>query len=267
MKKRKISESLIRELNSLQNTRNTLEEFLQNFISNSSRYVIFMHDILAKNASKDYIMVPVSQYIASLITCWETYFRDMFVYLASTDEQFLRDVIRHNNINVEEDDLIRNELSIGEFVSKFFNFQNLEDTENAFSPLYEGNSFFKALSEYELPFVLFRKGIVTHISLIELDQNWYELINTLFNIRHNIVHDANYRLELTSDFISRAESICIVLPQIVGQFVSEKYGVERPVVDIEHGTIKKIVSGDVDKKFGYVFTVQDMIAKDWIIKD
>jgi hypothetical protein len=142
----------------------------------------------------------------------------------------------------------------------------LQDTENAFLPLYESNGFFKTLGEYERPFILVRKNIITTISLNNLFQNWYETISEFFTLRHKVVHDANYRVELTNSFISQAESICIILPQIIGLYVSEKYGISRSVFHIENKVIK---SASVNEKneIGYLFTVQDMIAKDWIIVD
>lgn len=266
MKRRNVSGRLIQELSELQITRNKIEEFLNNFITNSSRYVIFMHEILEKKPSKEQIVVPISQYIVSLVTCWETYFRDLFVFLSVNDKQFCDDVIRLNNISINENELNRNGLITGEYISKFFNFQNFKDTETAFSSLYENESFFKAIGGYKRPFVLMRKRTISKISLNSLNQSWYEILKDFFEIRHKIVHDANFRIKLTNSFISQAESICILLPQIVGQYVLERYNFTRTIIDIKNGVIRNTSESD-NEEIGYIFTVQDMLAKDWIVVD
>jgi len=207
MRKRKLSERLVQEINDLKSSREIIEDFLYNFVSNSARYVIFMHDILAKKHSEDYLNVPISQYIVSLVTCWETYFRDMFVFLSKADEQFLNDVISMNNIVVKEHEFIREDFSLAEFISKFFNFQNLNNTEKAFRPLFEGESFFIVLNHYERQFFLPNKGIIHDFSLRKIDSNWYELIDNFFEIRHRIIHDANYRLKIKNSIIIKTESI------------------------------------------------------------
>ncbi|MEC0234871.1 hypothetical protein P4H71_11085 [Paenibacillus kribbensis] len=264
MKKRKISNKLIQELNDLQLSRNKIDEFHYNFVTNSSRYVIFMHEILQTESNDKLIMVPVSQYIVSLVTCWETYFRDLFVFLLEMDSEFLEDVVDLNNIQLNHEELILNNVKPSEFVSKFFNFQNFQDTEQALSPLFENKDFFKTVSEYQRPFILINKRKIGTISLSTLFNNWYETIIEFFEIRHKIVHDANYRIVVTNKFISTAESICILLPQIIGQFVSEKYNIPRLVIDINNGNIESVTERS-SEEIGVIFTVQDMTAKDWII--
>jgi hypothetical protein len=86
--KKKIKPNLLKELAELKNNRTSFNDFSVRYLLNVSRRYNLMHHILNDRElrkDKQSIYIATGQYISSLVTCWETYFRDIFVYVVEQD--------------------------------------------------------------------------------------------------------------------------------------------------------------------------------------
>lgn len=93
--------------------------FLQNIYDNS----ILMHSIIAnENNTKTLVTIESRQYSVFLVSCWETFFRDIFVYVYSIDKKSLSKLV--NKFKPFKKNDSRNEIELAELLSESFNFQN-----------------------------------------------------------------------------------------------------------------------------------------------
>ena len=133
--KKKIKLNLLQELAELKNNRTSFNDFSVSYLLNVSRRYNLMHHILNdRDLKKDNqsTYIATGQYISSLITCWETYFRDIFVYVVEQDpnkKSEISDFIIQRGISTQ--DLENAQLSLSDYGSKQYNFQDLNDTCSA----------------------------------------------------------------------------------------------------------------------------------------
>lgn len=135
MKKRKMTERLNKQIIELRNSRNKIEDYSFNFLNNIYRYSALIHKLIKIRLETDLIEVATSQYLISLVSCWETFFRDTFVFVVSKDVNYRKEIIKLVGVKQEVVESLENDNLMADFLSKSFNFQNLEDIESAFSPI------------------------------------------------------------------------------------------------------------------------------------
>ena len=88
-----ISEKLKKELLSLRNSRNSIDGFTFNFLQNFYEHCILIHSIIKLKVEKVVFNVAYRQYLVFLVSCWETFFRDLFVYIYSEDQSSLKKLV------------------------------------------------------------------------------------------------------------------------------------------------------------------------------
>lgn len=225
-----------------------------------------MHSVLKTPPdNKDILLVPISQYIVSLVSCWETFIRDTFVYLLKIDGNYYAEICEIVGVNGNEaSDDVGGGVSHAEFVSQFFNFQNTSDIETAFGPLFDDRQYLSNISRFSVPYVVRKRGVTT---LLVLDQIFD--VKTLFNrtleIRHRIVHDANYHPDIQRDFISSVEALFVLLPQIFAVWIAQKYDLRYSVLNLNENSVT--ISSLIDlseNEVPYIFSIEDLVADDWI---
>lgn len=98
-----------------------------------------MHSLISTKDKKiDIYKTAYRQYFVFLISCWETYFRDVFVFVHSVDESRITTLL--SKMRTETSININTEINLSELLSKSFNFQNLNDLEEAYNGMW-GESF------------------------------------------------------------------------------------------------------------------------------
>jgi hypothetical protein len=133
--KKKIKPNLLKELTELKNNRTSFNDFSVSYLLNVSRRYNLMHHILNDRElrkDKQSIYIAAGQYISSLVTCWETYFRDIFVYAVEQDpnkKSEISDFIIEKEMSTQE--LENAQLNLSDYGSKQYNFQDLNDTCSA----------------------------------------------------------------------------------------------------------------------------------------
>jgi hypothetical protein len=97
-------------------------------------------------------------------------------------------------------------------------------------------------------------------------ENWYLKVAEVFEERHRIIHDANYRTKFKIDDIKRIENIFLCFPQVFCIWLSEKYSNKFEVMRLnpKNGWISR----ENDKNFGIPFLVnrKGVLGK-WYIED
>lgn len=181
-----------------------------------------MHSFINKDNDKLF-NIAFKQYFVFLISCWETYFRDTFVYVNTMDSCSIEKLIAQ--MHVRENLLDLPNITLPELLSKSFNFQNLEDLEAAYNSFW-GNNFLNNMCENKTDFCVLNGKIAESFSIKSLFPEWESIISKAFNIKHKVVHDANYRPNIDISFIQKAEAILLFIPQLTTYFIAKRFNLK-----------------------------------------
>jgi hypothetical protein len=142
---KKITSKLINELTDIKMSRGEMRDFATGFLFNVFRRMDCI-DFFRKQYSISYskeeslLSTANSQYVVSLVSCWETMIRDAIVFLVHKDTNIAENAKQFvESKGVDTAKLEKQGITIGEFISKQYNFQNLEDTCRAFNFLFQEN--------------------------------------------------------------------------------------------------------------------------------
>ena len=127
----------LKEIWEYRETRKVLEDsdfmitITSNLLTNLSNRSNFIHKELISYKEKDRnvdvnLQLLTGLYVCSLVTCWETFFRDLVIFICNHDKDI------HDRIVSEHVGDIPLGLTIGEFYVRKYNFQNLEQIRQAF---------------------------------------------------------------------------------------------------------------------------------------
>lgn len=209
------------------------------------------------------LKVATGLYICSLITCWETFFRDLFIFICNYDNT-INEKLTDNVKDVE----IPLNLSIGEYYARKYNFQNLNQTREAFDYIFEKQTV--DLSEY------FTTDIFNGLIFIEYamifkwlhDGNFKtkvdETLHSAFRIRHRVIHDANFLIDFDPILLSEIECVFQMIPQFFISFFAQKYTQKRLVFNKAENYIR-ITDCPTADELPYALNVKDFMANDWQI--
>ena len=157
-------------------------------------------------------------------------------------------------------------LTIGEYHSRKYNFQNLTQTRIAFDEIYEKETL--SITDYFTEEV-FAGTIVTTLPII---MQWIadgtfksktdSALEKAFVIRHQVTHDSNFLVDFDNELFSEIESVFQSIPQFFTAHTARKYGLKTTVF---HTTKYHIRITDTPNEYElpYVFSVQDFLATDY----
>ncbi|MFP5615519.1 HEPN domain-containing protein [Enterobacter kobei] len=248
---RKLNSHIIEELTLLRETREPFEGFTFAFLKNFSENCNLMHSLIPKSTDgKDIFRIAYRQYFVFLVSCWETYFRDVFVYIHSIDNKLTNILLDKMEINAHSYD--NSDITLPEILSKFFNFQNLNDLEEAYNGLW-GENFLHKVCNLDIAPCGFNGNVATQMIINNLIPDWRTTLEKAFKIRHRVVHDANFRPEIDMKLLNKAEAIFLIIPQISSIMITAKLNQSYT-----------LISNDVSQ-YPYIFSMHDILAKDWYI--
>ena len=190
-KVRKQTGKIVDELLSLRDSRKSIDEFNFTFLTNFSDNSRLMHVFVGEDRN-ELFDVAFRQYLVFLVSCWETFFRDLFVYVNTRDPDSIVKLI--DQMKVNEDILDLSKITLPELLSKSFNFQNINDLESAYNSLW-GANFLESVCETKTEVCGVNGKVASGFSVNSLFGDWHSTITKAFNIRHKIVHDASYRAD------------------------------------------------------------------------
>lgn len=249
IKVRRQTDKIVDELLSLRDSRKSIDDFYFAFLTNFSDNSRLMHVFVAKDRN-ELFDVAFRQYLVFLVSCWETFFRDLFVYVNTKDSVSVEKLI--DQMKVRESTLDLSKITLPELLSKSFNFQNINDLESAYDSFW-GSNFLESVCETKTEVCGLNGRVVSGFSISLSFEDWHSTILKVFNIRHKVVHDASYRPEIDVPFMQQAEVIFLLIPQLATHFVAERFG------------IKRVALSNGEFSVPYIFLVNDVISDDWEI--
>ena len=208
------------------------------------------------------LKIATGLYICSLVTCWETFFRDLFIFLCDTDEDIKKQLEQNLKVDIPLD------LTIGEFMSRKYNFQNLNQTREAFDYIFKRETI--ELSDYFTEEVFQGVANKDYAQIFVWIHNgiFKEKVNNAltigFEIRHKVTHDANFLIDFNSELLSEIENVFQIIPQFFISSFAEKYSQKRLVFNIKEKYIR-ITDKPTEFEKNYAFNVKDFMAEDYEI--
>lgn len=265
------NEKKVKELKEYRLTRggdmdkNFFSTLTSNLLINLSKRNNRIHKLLKfyKVNSKPFdedLRIDTGNYICSLITCWESFFRDMFIFLCNHDPQIKR-IFESKH---QGEDLLG--LTIGEYAAMRYSFQNLNLTREAFDMAF-GKTTTK-FTQYLDADLFSNMVFTTRLRIMDwvTDTAYLDLIDkTLaqaFNIRHKLTHDANYLLKFDQELFADIEEVFQTLPQILMQVIASKYNMNRTVFNTLKLYLRQTDTPDIEEK-PYIFSAAEFMADDW----
>ncbi|MBT2636577.1 hypothetical protein [Bacillus sp. ISL-39] len=262
--KKKIKPNLLKELSELKNHRTNFNDFSVTYLLNVSKRYNLMHHILNDKElrkNKHSIYIAAGQYISSLVTCWETYFRDIFVYVVDQDpnkKNKINDFIIEKGISTQE--LEKAQLSLSDYGSKQYNFQDLNDTCNALNFLLnDSKNRITDFIEGSLVDVVFAEPNYLLYWLQEerdISQELYTVLEQGFEYRHKLIHDANFIYEIEPHFISAFEDCMVIFPQLISILFAKKYKAMRPVYNVKKH-FSRLTDNPKEGEVNFIFSRKD----------
>lgn len=241
-----------------------------NLLVNLSRRNNFIHKELRQYKAEnkpvdDLLRIAAGLYVSSLVTCWETFFRDLFIFICNIDVGIKGRLEQENVGNIPLD------LTVGEYVARKYNFQNLSMTKEAFDSIFKKNT--QNLSEYFSEEV-FNGSLIGSFELIFawLSQGVFkekvdDVLSRAFAIRHLVTHDANYLVDFDSELFSTIEIVFQAVPQYFIATIAAKYSQKRIVFNVVDKYVR-ITDNPSDDERSYAFSAIDFMANDYeVISD
>jgi hypothetical protein len=251
-KLRKQTDRLVRELIALRKSRKSLDDFFYSQLINFYENCRLMHFFLGKyKYNHDLFQIAYRQYFVFLVSCWETFFRDMFVYVYTRDSEAMGRLLEYLKINDHAG--VSEEITLSELLSKHFNFQKFSDLEMAYNSMWEDN-FMKSICTTDIGPCGANGKMFKHFCIAAVFDDWHSVIERTFSTRHSVVHDANYRPPVDLEFIQRAESVFLIVPQFATHLIAKKYNLAR------------IAFTDGSSRGPYIFSVEDILSNDWQLR-
>jgi hypothetical protein len=198
--------------------------------------------------------------VSSLVTCWETFFRDLFIFICNIDAEIKSRLEQENAGDIPLN------LTIGEYVARKYNFQNLLMTKEAFDYLFQEKT--QSLSEYFSESV-FNGSVIGDFELIFrwLSQGLFkekvdDVLSKAFSIRHLVTHDANYLVEFDSELFSTIEVVFQAVPQYFIANIASKYSQKRIVFNVVDKCVRITNNPSKDER-NYAFSAIDFMSNDY----
>ncbi|KNH36189.1 hypothetical protein ACS75_26885 [Bacillus thuringiensis] len=277
IKKKKLNTKSITEIKAHRENREDLYSFLYNFVKNiTNRSNCLMPSFENFNSdnkdtsSNTYLQTSNGLYISSLVTCWETFFRDLFIFLVEEDADIQERVFKlfkEKQIEISNEDY-----SMAELASKQFNFQNLEDTCTALNFLFNKNKtnitsfIYPALKN--TTYIFSELNYFLHLTHEKKDvaTELYKVLVKAFDIRHKVIHDANFYPTLSLNELKIIEDCFVIFPQILASWVAKIYNLKNFVYSNHLNTLslkQEIAKGESI----YIFSIYDVTKAVFTVSD
>lgn len=274
--KKKLKPKLINELIDIKESRGDILSFSQNYLVNLFERHEFVSNILENYKKKKLkgsktVYIGVGLYLSSLVTCWETFFRDVFVFICNVDTNIKEKVLKFlEEKNISEKELTEKGLSVEDFMSKQFNFQDLNDTCRAFNFLFDETKekitdyLYEVIDKTPLCFYSPNAILLWMQEKEDLSVKIFDVLQEAFEIRHKVSHDANYLFKFRPEQMTFIEDCFFVFPQLFSIFISIKYS-HKMIVTVGDNLIA-LTSEINENNYPVIFSSRDFEAK-WYIVD
>jgi len=188
----------------------------ESYYQKSTRADNLLEEIENKIKSRKCIQEARKQSVTSYITAFEVYFKDTLLELL---EMFGNNKIIEQiklKFDVQEvERVIKEKVSINEVIASYFNFQDLDQINKAFSLIFDV-SFFEELKnrEFKIP--------NSKLSPFKIHKNFYKELKSFIDLRHDFVHDINFKKNITKAQLDKYTDIYSFFIIAVDMYVDEK---------------------------------------------
>ena len=258
-------QTFIEKLTSRRANRKGEENVFLNLTSSLYRERKFVHILVSQRLSEIWTAKIISQYIVFLVTCWETFFRDVFVFLLKRYPNLADELKQNAKVKKILGHAPVNLLDQEEYIASIFNFQNLESLQDAFAPILgiHGNL---ELPAKENVFIHVKQKGWLPFDFLALFPNWIGDLDFTLQERHRIIHDANHSCTVSRKDIQRIESVLFFYLQLFGIFVSNRFQLPWIKFDITISYLKVVAATDHNLK-DILISFDDLLSDDWEVLD
>ena len=166
--------------------------------------------------SRNCIQEARKQFVTSYITALEVYFKDMLLRLLRIfGSTRLIEQVRLKFDIFELEKIIKEEISIEEVITSYFNFQDLDQINKVFSLIFNV-SFFEELKNQEF------KMTNSRLEPFEIHKDFYKEIKSFIDLRHDFVHEINFKHNITKAHLYKYSAIYTFFILGVDMYVEEK---------------------------------------------
>ncbi|WP_417910772.1 hypothetical protein [Candidatus Electronema sp. PJ] len=232
-------------------TRGDLREVGTKYLSRLYPIVHHMHEVLRLHANdKASIQTSIHQYVITLASHLETFFRDVFRFALEYDVAFFDRILKEHRLRLPADgDLSQQGVTRYDFVAETMTLQSSESIANIFDSFFLPDGFRSFIENTQCVYGVPSRSAVTQGFPLSAFPSWWQDFTQIFELRHELVHDANSTLYIERQLIARLESLAVILPQYVVLMLLDRFN-------------KKTYKTD---NVPAIFLVEDFLAKDWYI--
>lgn len=235
-------------------TRKSPNDLETNHIAATSPYCRFMHKMIDFDLDHNDRTIVYFNHITALVTCLETFFRDLFILIVENNHQIRKEILNDNKYEDETVDYLE---AIELIIDKNCRLQDFSGVSSSFKKM------------LKIDFVEFAQSIISpcaykgafhdKLSILNIHSDWIMILSRLYEERHNVIHDANYvkYKNIDMDFLFKAESVAIILPQFLLLGVVNKFVRNRGIV----------VMSDGKRSAPAIWGIEETISMNWKIKE
>lgn len=234
-------------------TRGDVREVGISYMSRLYPIVHHMHEVLRLHAGNDVsIQTSIRHYVIALATHLETFFRDIFRFTLEQDVSFFDRIVQVHRLRLPtEQELAQEGITRYDFVAETLTLQSAGSIAEALDPLFAPAGFKAAVENTRLVYAIPSRSAVTHGFPLSAFPDWWKDFTQLFELRHELLHDANSTTCIERTYIARLESLAVILPQYVTLMVFTN-GHSKTINMMEDGLPAFLL-------------VEDFLATDWEI--
>jgi len=223
----------------------------------------FVNILLSQKFDEAWTSTIISHYIVSLVTCWETFFRDVFVFLLKRHPNISKKVKSSNKVKKILGRFAVKKVDQEEYIASIFNFQNLKSLRNAFAPILGSAENIDKPTKQTAFMYIKNKGWF-EFNLPKMFPKWTNDLDFILQERHRIIHDANHSTNVTRKDIQRIETVLFFYLQLFGIYISNRFQLPWIKLNTRISALELAAKTKIDVK-NVVLTFDDLLSNEWEI--
>lgn len=238
------------------------ENAFLNLVSNLYTERMLVRVLVSQKLPEIWTKLIISHYLVSLVTCWETFFRDVFVFLLNRNPGIADKFVHNTRVKKVLGRAPTTHPDQVEYIASIFNFQNLDSLLAAFGPILGEHETLDLPTKEDVFLHSKRKGWVI-FNFPALFPEWKRDLDFILQERHRIIHDANHPCTVSRKDIQQLESVLFFYLQLFGILVSNRF--HLPWIRLDIRTLALNLTSSMDEHLkNIVITFDDLIADDWV---
>jgi hypothetical protein len=223
-----------------------------NYMSRLYAVVHHMHEVLrVRGEDTDLIQTSIRQYLIALAGHLETFFRDIFRFTLENDASFYDRTVQAHRLRLPAaKQLVEVGITGFDYVAETLTLQSASSIAEALDPFFLPNGFRSAVENTQLVYAVPSRSAIGRGFPLVMFPEWWEDLSQLFQLRHELIHDANSTSFIERHVIARLEALAVMLPQYVTLMVFSSGAQE---------------AAEQEDRLPAMLLVEDFLAKDWQI--